>query len=142
MNRLGGCLVIGVLLLSGCASSPGGAAPLAPAAAAASASAADYTEIATLIDALAYARTLDADTPRLAVELNGTTEALLDHLYYAGLPEGVETEMYERLNTVSWEMFQDPTDPESHLSELMLIADEIEESMTISADDFEMDAGN
>jgi len=142
MNRLGGCLVIGVLFLSGCATSTGDAAPQASASASASAAVAGYTEIANLIDALAYARTLDRDTPRLAVELNGTTDALIDHLYYAGLPEGVETEVMKRLRLVSWEIFGDPTSAEAQLSELRLIADAIEASMTISANDFETDAGN
>ena len=87
-------------------------------------------------------RTLDRDTPRLAVELNGTTDALIDHLYYAGLPEGVETEVMKRLRLVSWEIFGDPTSAETQLSELRLIADAIEASMTISANDFETDAGN
>jgi hypothetical protein len=137
MKRLGGLLVIGVLLLSGCASSNEDAAPSGTASASATEpepapaieGVSSYTEISTLNEGLEYARSLSSDTPNLAAELSGTAIALGDLVVEADLPYEVNNAIGQGLISLNNDVLNDPASAEAQLSEMNLIADKIEASL-------------
>jgi len=104
--------VAGVLLLGGCAQHPVGPTPIVS----------SFSDVSTLAEGIAYARSLTAQTPDLAPKLVGLSGTLTELLPNANLAFDVDADLTQHLLSIKLDVLQNPADAVNQLPVLNQIA--------------------